>query len=74
MYFKYSILALIFSLSCVCLNAQSWKKLKSEADEYFQHEKYKEALISINKALEASPYNKEYKALKTMIDKQVTSN
>ena len=44
MYFKYSVLALIFSMSCVCLNAQSWKKLKSEADEYFQHEKYKEAL------------------------------
>jgi outer membrane protein OmpA-like peptidoglycan-associated protein/tetratricopeptide (TPR) repeat protein len=44
MYFKYSMLALFFSICCVCLNAQSWKKLKSEADEYFQNEKYKEAL------------------------------
>lgn len=37
-------------------------------------EKYKEALVSINKALKVSPNNKEYKALKTMIGKQVTSN
>ena len=37
-------------------------------------EKYKEALVSINKALEASPDNKEYKALKIMIDKQASTN
>lgn len=37
-------------------------------------EKYKEASTSINKALEASSDNKEYKALKIMIDKQASSN
>jgi outer membrane protein OmpA-like peptidoglycan-associated protein/tetratricopeptide (TPR) repeat protein len=41
---KYCILAIFFSMSSACLYAQSWKKLKSEANEYFQHEKYKEAL------------------------------
>lgn len=44
MYLKYCMLALFFSMGCLCLNAQSWKKLKSEADEYFQNGKYKEAL------------------------------
>ncbi len=38
------MLALLFSMSCTCLSAQSWKKLKSDADEYFQKENYKEAL------------------------------
>ena len=44
MYFKYSILALIFCLNCVWLPAQSWKKLKNEANEYFEQGKHKEAL------------------------------
>ncbi|MDA0692865.1 MAG: SUMF1/EgtB/PvdO family nonheme iron enzyme [Nitrospinae bacterium] len=34
------------------------------------NEKYKEALASINKALETSPDNKEYQALKVMIEEQ----
>ena len=44
MHFKYFVLALLFSLSSVYLHAQSWKKLKSEANEYFQAGKYREAL------------------------------
>lgn len=35
---------MIFSMGSTYFYAQSWKKLKSEADEYFQHEKYTEAL------------------------------
>ena len=35
---------MIFCFNCVCLPAQSWKKLKNEANEYFEQGKYKEAL------------------------------
>ena len=34
-------------------------------------EKYKEALISIHKALKSSPKDKEYQALKAMIKKRI---
>ncbi len=58
MYFKYCILALFFSMSSACLFAQSWKKLKNEANDYFQAGKYSEALkryydIQINRPQDA---------------------